>query len=132
MRLVVTGGRDYRDTARVFSALDELHERRPITLLIEGEADGLDKRARVWAIRNGVPVQPCPAPWDDIDHPDAVVRYSRSGKPYDVTAGTRRNQGMIDEWQPDFGLVFPGGVGTADMRRRLVAAGIPFEEVDRA
>lgn len=129
MRLVVTGGRNYSDTARVFAALSELHARRLITLLIEGEAAGLDTRARVWATRNGVPVQPCPAPWDDINHPNAVVRYSRSGKPYDVTAGTRRNQQMIDEWQPDFGLVFPGGTGTADMRSRLVAAGIEFEDV---
>lgn len=132
MRLVVTGGRDYRDTARIFSTLDELHARRPISLLIEGEADGLDKRAKAWARQRGVPVLPFPAPWDDITHPKAVVRYTRSGKPFDANAGPRRNQQMIDEGRPDEGLVFPGGAGTADMRRRLVAAGIPFEEVDRA
>lgn len=129
MRLVVTGGRTYCDTARIFAALDELHARHPVSLLIEGEAAGLDTRARVWAKRNGVSVLPFPAPWDDVTHPDAVVRYTRGGKPYDVTAGTRRNQQMIDDGKPDFGLVFPGGAGTADMRARLVAAGIPFEEV---
>lgn len=129
MRLVVTGGRAYSDTAHIFATLSALHARQPITLLIEGEADGLDKRAAAWARRNGVPVQPFPAPWDDIDHPDAVVRYSRSGKPYDVTSGTRRNQQMIDDGKPDFGLVFPGGTGTADMRSRLVAAGIEIEDV---
>ncbi|QWY83267.1 putative GTP-binding protein [Rhizobium phage RHph_X2_25] len=132
MRLVVTGGRDYNDTARIFAALDELHARKPISVLIEGEADGLDKRAANWAFRRGVSVLPFPAPWDDVDHPDAVVRYRRDGMPYDVNAGPRRNQQMIDEGKPDFGLVFPGGTGTADMRQRLVDAEIPFEEVPRA
>lgn len=129
MRVVVTGGRDFRDTAKAFAALDALHARRPITLLIEGEADGLDARARVWAKRNGVPLLPMPAPWDDIDHPQAVVRYRRDGSAYDANAGPRRNQQMIDEGWPDFALVFAGGPGTADMRARIVAAGIEFEDV---
>ena len=132
MRLVVTGGRDYCDTARIFASLDALHARRPITCVIEGEAPGLDTRARVWAKRKGIEVAPCPAPWDDIDHPDAVVRYRRDGTAYDVTAGTRRNQQMIDEESPDFAMVFPGGRGTADMKARIIAAGIPYEEVTRA
>lgn len=113
MRLVVTGGRDYSDTQRAFAALDDLHARRPISVLIEGEARGLDSRARVWAVRRGISVEPYPAKWDT----------------YGKAAGGIRNQQMIDEGRPDYGLVFPGGVGTADMRRRLIAAGIPFEEV---
>ena len=129
MRVVVTGGRKFRNTAKAFGALDALHARRAITLLIEGEADGLDSRARVWAKRNDVPLLPMPAPWDDIDHPNAVVRYRRDGSAYDVTAGTRRNQEMIDDGKPDFALVFEGGTGTADMRARIVAAGIEFEDV---
>lgn len=132
MRLVVTGGRDYRDTAGAFAALDDLHARRPITVLIEGEAPGLDTRARVWAKRRGIRVEPYPAPWDDIDHPDADVKFRRDGSAYDANAGPRRNQQMIDEGRPDFALVFPGRGGTADMRRRIVAAGIEFEEIDRA
>jgi hypothetical protein len=131
MRLVVTGGRDYSDTTRIFAALDELHARRPVSFLIEGEASGLDIRAKAWARQRGIDVEPFPSDWDDTSHPDAVVRYTRNGKPYDVTAGTRRNQQMIDDGKPDFGLVFPGGTGTADMRSRLAKAGIPFEEVSR-
>lgn len=129
MRLVVTGGRNYKETARTFAALSDLHARKPISVLIEGEAEGLDKRAATWAKRNGVAVEPYPAPWDDIDHPDAVVRYRRNGAPYDVNAGPRRNQQMIDEGRPDFALIFPGDTGTADMKARIIKAGIPFEEV---
>jgi hypothetical protein len=132
IRLVVTGGRAYTDTARVFAALDEFHARRPVSVLIEGEAPGLDIRARAWAVRNRVALARFPAPWSDIGHPNAVVRHRRDGTAYDATAGTRRNQQMIDEGRPDYGLVFPGGTGTADMRARLVAAEIPFEEVVNA
>ena len=129
MRVVVTGGRDFTDTRRVFAALDALHDRRPITALIEGEASGLDVRAKAWARQRGVPPVPFPAPWTDIAHPSAVVRHRRDGTAYDAAAGGRRNQQMIDEGRPDFGLVFPGGTGTADMRARLVAAQIEFEDV---
>lgn len=113
MRLVVTGGRDYTDTARIFAALDELHGRRPISVLIEGEARGLDARAKAWAKRRGIAVDPYHADWDK----------------YDKAAGGIRNQQMIDEGRPQYGLVFQGGFGTADMRRRLFAAGVPFEDV---
>lgn len=113
MHLVVTGGRNYSDTDRVFATLDELHARKPITALIQGEARGLDARAKNWAFRRGVPCVSFAAQWDK----------------YDKAAGGIRNQQMIDEGKPDYGLVFPGGYGTADMRGRLVASGIPFEDV---
>lgn len=113
MRLVVTGGRDYAYTDRIFAALDELHSRMPVTLLIEGEARGLDIRAKGWAKRRGIAVLEFPANW----------------KLYENAAGGIRNQQMIDEGRPDYGAAFPGGVGTADMKRRMAAAGIPFEEL---
>ncbi|UYE95845.1 hypothetical protein KNLIENLN_00032 [Sinorhizobium phage NV1.1.1] len=112
MRLVVTGGRDYCDTARIWAALDELHARRPVSVLIEGEAPGLDTRARVWAKRKGIAVDPYPADWS-----------------IGLGAGLQRNEAMIYMGKPDFGLVFPGGRGTAHMRQCLIRAGIPFEDV---
>lgn len=113
MRLVVTGGRDYSDTAAAFAALDELHARKPVTVLIQGEARGLDARAKNWAFRRGITCASYAAQWDL----------------YDKAAGGIRNQQMIDEGKPDYALVFPGGAGTGDMRRRLVESGIPFEDV---
>lgn len=112
MRLVVTGGRDFCDTQRAFAALDELHARRPVSVLIEGEARGLDVRAKAWAKRRGIKVDSYPADWS-------------TGR----GAGLQRNEAMIYMGKPDFGLVFPGGRGTAHMRQCLIDAGIPFEEV---
>jgi hypothetical protein len=114
MRLVVTGGRDYCNTARIFAALDELHARKPVTVLIEGEARGVDVRAKAWARQRGIAFDPFPADWDNLG----------------PAAGPIRNGWMIDLGKPDFALVFPGGTGTADMLGKVKAAGIPYEVVD--
>jgi hypothetical protein len=45
---------------------------------------------------------------------------------YGLAAGPKRNQRMLDEYSPEFGVAFPGGRGTADMIRRLRAASVPL------
>ena len=109
MRILVCGGRHYTDQRAVFELLNCL---RP-TLVIEGGATGADRLARAWAIANEAPHMGFPADW----------------KAHGKKAGPRRNQEMIDIGKPDFWLAFPGGKGTADMVRRLKAAGIPGEEI---
>ena len=39
-------------------------------------------------------------------------------------AGPERNQRMIEIGEPDGGVAFPGGCGTADMVRKARAAGL--------
>jgi hypothetical protein len=43
-------------------------------------------------------------------------------------AGPIRNQKMIDNGKPDYAVMFPGGRGTADMKRRLDIARIKVIE----
>lgn len=47
------------------------------------------------------------------------------GTKYDLLAGFRRNQRMLDESKPDVVVAFRGGDGTEDMVKRAVAAGVP-------
>lgn len=108
MRVIVCGGRDFRDRKAVFDALDRLHAKRGIGFLIQGCADGADYLAWQWGEARGVPVGSYPAEWD---------RYGKR-------AGAIRNQQMIDEGKPDGVVAFPGGRGTADMVRRAEAAGL--------
>ncbi len=129
MRIVVTGGRNYNDTKRIFEALDELHAARPITTLIHGAAAGVDSRCGAWTYQCSVAVEKYPAQWENLTHPDAVIVYRRNGAAYDVMAGLRRNQQMIDEGNPDAAMVFPGGTGTADMHARMRKAGLEIFEV---
>lgn len=133
MRILVCGGRHFTDRNAVARALAP-YKPKPIQnvsehKIIHGGASGADKLAGEWAECFGVPFREFPANWTDLSHPDAVIRTRPDGTKYDVKAGTRRNQRMIDEGNPDICIAFPGGVGTADMVRRARKAGIEVIEV---
>jgi hypothetical protein len=118
LRLVVTGGRDFFNRAKVYEVLDKIHNDHGVTVLIEGEARGADTLAREWAEDRGIRVEPYPANW------------SEKGR----AAGPIRNQQMITEGKPDAAAVFydrprAESRGTADMHRRLVKADVTILEV---
>ena len=112
MRLLVAGGRDWTDTEAVHKALDFLHRHEGIDVVIEGDAQGVDRIAGYWARKHSVEDLKFRADWATLGR----------------AAGPIRNQQMIEQGQPDAALLFPGGKGTADMRRRLKAAGITILE----
>lgn len=115
MKVLVCGGRDYRDSQRAFAVLDELHQQgNRITLLIEGGANGADRRGREWAEARKVPFQTVHADW---------AAHGRA-------AGPIRNAAML-VLRPDVVVAFPGGRGTADMVRRARAAGVRVLDVGR-
>lgn len=119
MRTLVCGGRRYRDRERLYGVLDARRAQRPDFFLIVGydpkddTFQGADQLAYEWAKARGVPGKCYPAHWS-TQH---------------KSAGPRRNQRMIDMGKPEAGIAFPGGVGTADMCRRLDEAGISVEEI---
>ena len=104
MRVVVTGGRDYADRARVFAELNAL---RP-THIAHGAAGGADTLAHEFARHSRTTVTTYPADWASL------------GK----RAGPLRNRRMLDDFRPDAVLAFPGGRGTADCIRAAVERGI--------
>lgn len=118
IRLLVTGGRDYEDRKTVCEVLNKYHERtqrnRKTLCIINGGAAGLDRWARQWCKDNGVPCITMPALWT----------Y------YQKAAGAIRNQWMIDFCKPTHAVVFPGGKGTADMRRKAYKAGLIVKVVE--
>jgi hypothetical protein len=116
VKLLVSGGRNYADAAKLNAALDKFMSiyGRPEKLIV-GDARGADTLARLWAQRNGIPVEVYKADWD---------KYGKS-------AGPIRNQRMVNEGHPDRALLFAGGKGTGDMAERLNTMGhrIPYERV---
>jgi hypothetical protein len=113
-RVVVCGGRDGNRVGLVDYALSVVRRAYGVACIIEGGATGYDRLCRRWAREVGVSVETYEADWNG------------QGR----AAGPKRNQRMIDEGKPDMGVSFPGGRGTADMVRRLRAAGIPVWEVE--
>jgi hypothetical protein len=103
-RVVVTGGRNYADSALVYATLDSL---RP-TAIAQGDAAGADGLARVWAFERGIPCSGFKADWT-------------RGK----VAGPERNRRMLDEFKPDLVIAFPGGRGTANCIKEARKRNIP-------
>ena len=113
MRVLVCGGRDWRDRGFVYRHLHWFNRTRgPIKLVIQGGAPGVDTMADDWARNSAINSDTFQADW-------------REGP----KAGPLRNQRMLDQGKPDLVVAFPGGRGTADMVRRARAAGVEVVEV---
>ena len=54
MKVLVCGGRDYADKDRAFRALDAVHIKHQITMVISGGATGGDKMGEDWALLHGI------------------------------------------------------------------------------
>lgn len=110
MRVIVCGGRKYRNEAFIWRTLDKLHAERQFTAFMQGGAAGADRIAKEWAnTKQGLNRWVCKADWDK----------------YGKAAGPLRNARMI-EWKPDLVVAFPDpdSKGTWDMVERARAAGV--------
>lgn len=113
-RVLVCGGRDYSDKARVFAVLDHYNaESGGFAALIHGAARGADSLAGEWAEARGVPVLAFPADWN---------AHGRA-------AGYIRNAQMIGEGKPTLVVAFPGGRGTRNMIQQSRDCRVPVLEI---
>lgn len=108
-KILVTGGRDYKDWGELSWALDSVFPIEEEIHIIEGGAIGADFLAQVWCEYEGVPYSTFEADW----------------KKYGKAAGPIRNQKILDE-NPDIDVViaFKGDKGTKDMVDRAIKKGI--------
>jgi len=108
VKVLVCGGRDYHDHARVSDTLDSINHRKTITTVIEGGARGADSLAHHWALLRGRFIHTFWAEWGV---------YGRK-------AGNVRNTKMMDRGKPDLVVAFPGGNGTQNMVTIAAIAGV--------
>lgn len=108
MRVLVCGGRDWRDGGFVSRVLTQFHANTPITRLITGGATGVDSYAGGWAAVQAITIETYFAKWGE---------HGRA-------AGPIRNKQMLDEGKPDVVIAFPGGRGTANMVKQAREAGV--------
>ena len=114
MRVLVCGGREYKNRSRVFEVLDRLWAEHGALTIIEGGAVGADTFAGEWSCTQ----RTC---WLVTEH----ANWEKNGR----SAGPIRNQKMIDDHKPNLVVAFPGGRGTADMVLKARGAGIEVIEV---
>jgi hypothetical protein len=118
LRVLVCGGRDFRDRNTVYAALNATMPAGadPIVVIHGACPTGADSIADEWVAYcgvNGVRAQRFPADW----------------KTYGRAAGPLRNDRMIAEGKPDLVIAFKGGRGTQDCCRKAEAAGVPVRRV---
>ena len=118
MRILVFGGRDFKDYKSLKRALYEalgdhgIYEYSQV-VIISGLARGADTLAKMFAKEFGCKYLGFLADWEQ----------------YGKAAGVIRNQQMLDEGNPDIAVGCPGSTGTADMKRRVLKAGVPLYEL---
>jgi hypothetical protein len=118
MRVLVCGGRDYRDEPHVYATLDRWLNSYGDDLRLccgydprDKKYQGADHLAYQWGLSRFVNCVPFPADW----------------KKHGKAAGPIRNQQQLDEFEPHRVVAFPGGRGTADMCRRAKGAGLSVQ-----
>lgn len=110
MKVLVCGGRDFKDYSKLELVLDGI---RP-TEIIHGAARGADSLAGDYARSNGVLCREFPADWET----------------YGRRAGYVRNTKMLEEGKPNLVVAFPGGKGTAMMVKIAKEAGVEVKVID--
>jgi hypothetical protein len=98
MKILVCGGRDYQDKDRVTAVLNEYINQ--VEAIVHGAGRGADTLAGEWANENNIREIKYPAEWTE----------------FGLGAGFKRNTAMLSE-KPDIVIAFPGGRGTAMMKR---------------
>lgn len=135
MKLIIAGGRKLKVTNadikyyfRKFFKFDPMPADKRVEI-IGGEAGGIDACGKFFAHTYRIKYHPFPADWDDLSHPDAVIKTTKFGKKYDALAGHRRNQQMANE-ATHLLLIWNGkSKGSADMKKRMQKLNKPVYEV---
>lgn len=120
-RVIVCGGRDYAYFGVMTEVLNHLHTIHRFDLLVHGDAGrykivegrpvgyhGADVLAGEWAKKRGIQQIRVPANWEGLGN----------------SAGNIRNKLMLDWFEPDVVVAFPGGRGTANMARIARESGV--------
>ena len=113
-RIIVCGGRDYVDRARVWEVLDGLLAEFGRFVLVHNYLDNADALARGWADKRKISADAFCCDWQ---------RACR------LAAAASRNRQMLDAGA-DLVVAFPGGRGTADMAALLKEADIDCELIE--
>jgi hypothetical protein len=113
VRVVVCGGRDFRDYAHLEESLDTLLAGLPTAEIISGAAQGTDRLGERYAATRGLMCHRFPADWD------------RDGR----RAGYVRNQQLVDHCDRVVAFWDGQSRGTKHMIEIATAKGIPVDVV---
>lgn len=129
--LCVFGSRSITDPEVVSASIDNGIKdfglsAKDIDLMLDGDAPGVDRLGRGWAIAHDIRWTAFPAAWRDLSAPGAVIREGPYGK-YNANAGKDRNIKMAHEATHFIGIRAAGkSNGTDHMIRVVKGLGKPL------
>ena len=126
LKIGVVGSRKFTDYRFLCDELDGCRWLWGDFTVVSGGAKGADTLAVRWANERGLPFLVFEAQWEDLSHPDALLKQRTDGTVYDVYAGFRRNQTIVDS--SDKMVAFWDGIskGTASSVGRARKRGLPI------
>ena len=96
MRIIVTGDRNWYAPDLAEQVLNRLLLRYgPGLVIVHGGATGIDRSFAEACGELGVEQEAHPTRWEELDHPEAVIRYHTNRQPYNANAGPIRNAEMV-------------------------------------
>jgi hypothetical protein len=132
MRIIVNGDRAWYCPELADQIIGRLIYRYGPNI-VHGAATDIDRSFAEACQDTGIDQEAYQARWEDIDHPDAVIRYDKKNRPFNSKAGPLRNQEMVDAGA-DLCIAFHRAIssskGTKDCVRRAIAARIPTWLID--
>jgi hypothetical protein len=129
LKLVIAGGRDINVDPEFIAAYIYTND-LTVSEVISGKAPGIDTIGEQWAKEYAyVPVEDFPADWNDISHPDAVVKTNKFGKKYNAVAGHWRNADMA-KYGEGLLLIWDGqSTGSKNMKEEMLKLNKPVYEI---
>jgi len=92
VKVIIAGSRDIKDFSIIQKAIEQ--SGFDVTTVISGGAKGVDSLGEKWAINNNIPIERYPAKWNDLNHPEAIIKTNQWGRKYNAAAGSIRNTQM--------------------------------------
>lgn len=127
MIAVVTGTREHADRRTVWAMLDRWREAHGLDVLVDGKCPStrgglsVDECAHRWAERKELATVRCPADWGRHRGAAGPIRNGEMGDRLLIARAQRRRVVV---------LAFPGGDGTASMRREALRRRLPLFDAD--
>lgn len=127
--LAVVGSSKYQNRNRVYHEINEVRKMYNVVKIISGEAEGVDKDAKAYALEHSIPYRGCPADWQDMK-PPCVPRVNARGIRYNALAGFKRNTTIVIECDKVLALSKNNSPGTNDTIEKAKAAGKLLRKIE--
>ena len=114
MICIIAGSRSIKNYSLVKRVIKESNFQ--ITEVVSGGASGVDKLGERYSKEIlGKEPKIFEAEWNNIYHPDAVIRTNGFSRKYDASAGHRRNEKMADYAEALIVVIKDNSKGSMDM-----------------